>query len=106
VNDRSNGVAFAAGQDATAGGVEGGVVQTNGYDELIRYVGLPTVAGFTINPELQNTLLDVSADQFAVATIRIEQVAPVPLPAGGMLLISAMGLAGFVARRRVRGAQA
>ena len=106
VNDRTNGVAFAAGQDATAGGVEGGVVQTNAYDELIRYVGLPTVAGFTINPELQNTLLDTPADQFAIATISIEQVAPVPLPAGGMLLISAMGLAGLVARRRSRLTQA
>lgn len=104
VNDRNTGVAFADGQNGAAGADEGGVV-TAGYEELIRYVGLPTAGGFTINSDLKNTLIDTPADQFAVATITIEQIAPVPLPAGGALMLSALGIAGFVARRRVRGAR-
>ncbi|MEM6309921.1 MAG: spondin domain-containing protein [Pseudomonadota bacterium] len=100
VNDRTFGVAFAAGQNGGEGAVENGVVTTNGYDELIRYVGLDTAGGFTIDPALKNTLLDFSADEFAVATIRIESVAPVPLPASSLMLLSAVGFAGFVARRK------
>lgn len=106
VNDRNTGVAFAAGQDGAAGADENGVVQVDGYSALIRYVGLPTAAGFAIDTDLQNTLLDTPADQFAVATITIEQVAAVPLPAGGVLMLSVLGAAGLVARRRARGAQA
>lgn len=106
VNDRNTGVAFAAGQDGAAGADENGVVQVDGYSALIRYVGLPTAAGFAIDTDLQNTLLDTPADQFAIATITIEQVAAVPLPAGGVLMLSVLGAAGLVARRRARGAQA
>jgi hypothetical protein len=102
VNDRANGVAFAAGQNGAAGADENGVVQTDGYSELIRYVGLDTAAGFTINGDLKNTLLDTPADQFAIATITIERIAPVPLPAGGLLMLSALGLGHVIARRKTR----
>ena len=105
VNDRTTGVAFAAGQDGAAGATEGGVVIENGYAELIRYVGLDTVAGFTIDPNLKNTLLDTPANEFAVATITISEVAAIPLPAGGFLLLSALGIGGLLARRKKAGAR-
>lgn len=100
VNDRTFGVAFAAGQNGGEGTLESGVVTTDGYGELIRYVGLDTAGGFTIDTDLKNTLLDFSANEFAVATIRIEAIAPVPLPASSFMLLSAVGAAGLVARRR------
>lgn len=102
VNDRNNGVAFAAGQNGGAGATEGGVVTTDGYSELVRYVGLDTAGGFTINTDLKNTLLDTPASDFAIATITIEQIAPVPLPAGAVLLMSGLGMGAVVARRKKR----
>ncbi len=100
VNDPTTGVAFAAGQNGGAGTDEGGVI-TAGFDQLAQFIGLGTAAGFTI-ADTQGLLGGTSASAFSVATISFEvvQPAPIPLPAGGLLMLSALGLGGVAARRR------
>ena len=102
VNDPAVGPAFVAGIDATLGGEEGGVVQA-GFGELAQYAGLETVAGFTVDPNLAGILGDISdPSDFALATITISEVAPIPLPANAWLLISALGLGVAGSRWRKR----
>ncbi len=103
-NDASitGGAAFVAGSDATAGVVTDGVA-TSGFSELATYLGASTVPGFSIDESLgfDGFFSDFSnAYTFNLATITIEEVAPVPLPAGGLLLLSGLGLGGIVARRK------
>lgn len=97
VNDPADGPAFAAGIDATAGTVEGGTVQP-GFADLALFEGLETAGGFTIGTDLFGD--GATASDFTIATITISEVAPVPLPAGGVLLLSALGLGVAVRRKR------
>lgn len=104
VNNAGVGVAFAAGQDATAGDAENGVV-TDGFDQLAQFLGLETVGGFTVDDDGAFGF----ASDFALATITIEavaDVAPIPLPAGAVLMLTAMGAFGISARRRTKKAAA
>ena len=81
----------------------GGV--TDGFAGLAEFLGTPTVPGFTIDPALGGGGFFSNADNaglFNIATITIEEVAPVPLPASGLLLLSAFGVAGAVARRKAK----
>ena len=96
-----SGIAFAAGQSGNLGEEEtgAGVIAQDGFAELAQFLGLSTVAGFDI-ADTQGLLGGISAADFSVASISFEVVAPVPLPAGGLMLLSAMGLGGFAARRR------
>lgn len=98
----TGGGAFVAGSDATAGVVTDGVA-TAGFSDLATYLGVTTVPGFLIDEGIgiDGFFGDFSnASIFSLATITIEQVAPVPLPAGGLLLLSGLGFGGFVARRK------
>ncbi len=100
VNDPLGGPAFVATQDATQGVEEGGVV-TRGLFGLGSFAGVETAAGFTLDGALIDFLSDPAA--FSVARIQIDlvgDVAPIPLPASALLMLSALGLGGFVARRR------
>ena len=96
-----SGIAFAAGQNGGLGTEENGVIAQDGFGELAQFLGLETGPGFNI-ADTQGILNNISASNFNVASISFEVVAPapVPLPAGGLMLLSAMGLGGFVARRR------
>ena len=109
VNDPLGNPAFVAGQDATgpfdangdpiAGGAaaEGGVI-SQGMFGLADFAGVTTAPGFVLGDAAQLDFL-TDPDAFAVATITIEEVAPIPLPAAGWMLLAGMGaLAGL--RRR------
>jgi hypothetical protein len=105
VNDRDFGVAFAAGQNGAAGPTENGVVTTDGFSQLGRYVGLNTAGGFEINQGLKDVLIDFAntPELFSVANISIDLApTPVPLPATGLMLLSAIGAGGFVTRRKAK----
>lgn len=102
VNDPNANPAFVqgvAGINASSAADENGVVQADGFSALAQYVGLTTVPGFVTNP--QQDVFGLASD-FNVATISIQQVAPVPLPAGGVLLLSALGAGGLMARRKAK----
>ena len=108
-NDASatGGAAFssiAVGTEGVDTRSSGGV--TEGFSGLADFLGTPTVPGFTIDPSLGGAGFFANADnaaRFSIATITIEEVvAPVPLPAGGLMLMSALGLAGFGARRKAK----
>lgn len=77
---------------------------TAGFSGLGEFLGTPTVPGFSIDPALGDGGFFANLNNaalFSVATITIEEVvAPVPLPAGGILLLSALGFAGFASRRK------
>ncbi|MEP1539378.1 MAG: spondin domain-containing protein [Paracoccaceae bacterium] len=110
-NDASASGGAAFGANSVGGeGVDtrgsGGV--TEGFTGLSTFLGTDTVPGFQIDPALGGSGFfdDINnAALFNVATITIE-ISPVPLPAGGVLLLSAMGFAGFVSRRKARAAKA
>lgn len=93
-----SGIAFAAGQNGGLGEGEAERISA-GFDQLGQFVGLETVPGFTI-ADTQGLFSGISAADFSVATISFEVVAPVPLPAGGLMLLSALGAGGIFARRR------
>ena len=100
VNDPLDGPAFVAGVDATLGTVENGVV-TQGLLSLAAFAGVQTAPGFALDGDLIDFITDPAV--FSVARIEIEvvpDVAPIPLPAGAWMLLSALGLGGLVARRR------
>ncbi len=103
--DVSGGAAFIAGSNAP-GGVDTDGVASAGFAALEEFLGTTTVAGFNIDPELAppSFFADASnAGLFNIATITIEEVvAPVPLPAGGALLLSGLAFGGFAARRKAR----
>ena len=112
VNDSSatGGAAFSAiangGEGVNERATSGGV--SEGFTGLSEFLGTNTVPGFQIDPALGGSgFFDDfnNAALFNVATITIE-ISPVPLPAGGVLLLSAMGFAGFVSRRKSRAAKA
>jgi hypothetical protein len=109
VNDRDVGVAFAAGQNGAFSVSENGVVTTDGFSQLGRYVGLDTAGGFTINNDLKDILIDFSStpERVNVASISLALApSPVPLPASGVLLMAALGVGGFASRRKAKKAQA
>jgi hypothetical protein len=100
VNDPADGPAFVAGVDATLGTVENGVV-TQGLFGLAAFAGVLTAPGFALDGDLIDFITDPAA--FSVARIEIDlapDVAPIPLPAGAWMLLSALGLGGLVARHR------
>lgn len=98
-NDPANGPAFVAGQDITAGADEGGVV-TRG-QSLAAFAGLELVTGDFVGDAAQiDFITDPAA--FSLLTISIEKVAPVPLPASAPLLLGALGLMGWRARRAAK----
>ncbi len=100
VNDPLGGPAFVQGQDEFAGLAENGVV-TRGVFGLADFAGVLTAAGFALDGGALDFLTDPAA--FSVARIEITQVdavAPIPLPAGAWMLLSAIGIGGFVARRK------
>lgn len=100
--DVTGGAAFIAGSSAPAG-VDTDGVASAGFSALEEFLGVDTVAGFNINSELAPSSFFADANNasfFNVATITIEQVAPVPLPAGGALLLSGLAFGGFAARRK------
>ena len=107
LNDASldGGAAFVAGSTATAG-FETDDAITAGFSALEEFLGVTTGPGFVIDSDLGSNgfFADASnAALFNIATITIEEVvAPVPLPAGGMLLLSGLGFAGFAARRKAK----
>ena len=101
VNDPEDGAAFVADVDATLGMEENGVV-TQGLFGLDNFAGVLTAAGFALDGDLIDFLSNPAA--FSVARIEIgfvPDVAPVPLPTGAWLMLSALGLGGLVARRRL-----
>lgn len=101
--DVSGGAAFVAGA-AAPDGVDTDDVATAGFSALEAFLGAETPAGFSISPDLvpAGFFADASnAGLFSIASITIEEVvAPVPLPAGGVLLLSALGVAGVSSARR------
>ncbi len=110
INDPMANPAFVAGvpgvnplldpNDPSLGSLadENGEIRDEQFAQLRLYAGLETAAGFTTAPS-QNLFGDASS--FNIARITIEQIAaPVPLPAGGALLVSGLVAAGAVARRK------
>lgn len=102
----SGGAAFSSIAVGTEGAnTRGTTGVTDGFAGLSTFLGTPTIPGFTIDPDLGGPgFFDnpENAALFSIATITIEEVSAVPLPAGGVLLLSALGMAGFAARRRAR----
>ncbi len=106
VNDASvtGGAAFVAGSAAPGGvNIESGSA-TAGFAALEDFLGVETAPGFVLASGTGTGFFsDISnASQFSLATITIEEVAPVPLPAGGMLLLSGLAFGGFAARRKAK----
>ncbi|SMX46159.1 spondin domain-containing protein [Actibacterium lipolyticum] len=99
VNDPLRGPAFVIGQEATAGAAENGTVQRA--SSLLDFAGVQTPLG-----PLDGGLIDFTANPgaFSIATITISQVAPVPLPATGLLLLGGFAVLGAsrMKRRKAR----
>ena len=95
VNDPTAGPAFVVGQDGTAGIAENGVIHKA--DPLDSFAGVATPLG-----TLDGGLIDFASDPaaFSVARIDVRAVAPVPLPAAGLLMLGALGAVGAVRQRR------
>lgn len=95
INDPTNGAAFLVGQTATDGADENGLIHAvESFDD---FAGLATPLG-----PLAAVLPDLVSDPGAVpiATITISEVAPVPLPAGGVLALSGLAALGMARMRR------
>ena len=78
----------------------GGV--TDGFADLATFLGTPTIPGFTIDPSLGDNgffASSANAASFSLATITIEEVAPIPLPAGLPLMLAGLGAFGLIRRR-------
>ncbi|MEM9795599.1 MAG: spondin domain-containing protein [Pseudomonadota bacterium] len=86
VND-GEGAAFSNGRPSTD---ENGVITLQASLDFL--LGLDRASGGLVG--------DVGGSNGVLATITVSEVAPIPLPAGGLLLLSALGLAGAVRRRR------
>lgn len=96
VNEPADGAAFVAGVDATQGTVEGGLVQKA--TTLAAFAGVATPLG-----PLDGSQIDFlsSPDTFSIARITIRDVtAPVPLPAGAVMLIGGLAALGGLGLRR------
>ncbi|GFE66295.1 spondin domain-containing protein [Litoreibacter roseus] len=89
------GAAFVQGQDIALGEDEGGVVTAGG--DLSVFAGQTLATGDILGDAAQ---IDFFSDpaSFSLATITISEVAPIPLPASGLLLLAGMG--GIAALRR------
>ncbi|MCA8884199.1 MAG: spondin domain-containing protein [Rhodobacteraceae bacterium] len=96
VNDPADGAAFVAGVDATQGTVEGGLVRKA--TSLAAFAGAVTPLG-----PLDGSQIDFlsSPDAFSIARITIREVtAPVPLPAGAVMLMGGLAALGGLGLRR------
>ncbi|MFK7752181.1 MAG: spondin domain-containing protein [Sedimentitalea sp.] len=99
VNDPNGGPAFVAGQAATDGVDENGVVTLA--TDLIGFDGLTLATGDVLG-SASLLSFENDRDNFSLITISVERVAPIPLPASAPLLLGAFGLLGWGARRRQR----
>jgi hypothetical protein len=90
------GSAFVAGQDIALGADENGVITAG--QSLADFAGQTLATGAVLGDAAQ---LDFFTDprNFSLLTIEISRVAPVPLPASGMLLLGALGLMRLRARK-------
>jgi len=91
------GSAFVAGEDITLGGEEGGVISAA--TSLSVFAGAELVTGDVLGSAEQIDFLS-NPGAFSLATITISEVAPIPLPASALLLLS--GLGGIAVSRRRR----
>lgn len=92
-NDFANGPAFVVGADATAGTV------TNDPIALAADPGFGSIVGTLTTPA---GLFDPSLASLdgVIASITIEQIAPVPLPASAFMLLAGLGGLAFAGSRR------
>ncbi|MEO0363513.1 MAG: spondin domain-containing protein [Pseudomonadota bacterium] len=92
-NDFTNGPAFVVGADATAGAVTSDPIAP------ATDIGLSTIAGTLETPA---GLFDpaFASIEGVVASITVEQVAPVPLPATAWMLLAGVGGLAVAGRRR------
>lgn len=96
INELLGGPAFVVGQDANAGAEENGVVHAA--ESFAGFAGAQTPLG-----TLDGTLIDFTGDRsaFSVATITIRELpAAVPLPAAGLMSLTALIGLGATRRRR------
>lgn len=111
VNDATTtgGAAFVQGADIAAGAAEGGVVTQSDDNTLAAFanVGLappPTPGNLIGTLGAVPDAIDFFSDRanFNLVTITIEDISEVPLPAGNLLLLSALGMGGIAARRKAK----
>ncbi|NNF25143.1 MAG: PEP-CTERM sorting domain-containing protein [Rhodobacteraceae bacterium] len=93
------GSAFVAGQDISLGDPEGGVVGPG--QSLAAFAGATLATGDILGDA---DLIDFTSrpSAFSYLTISVTEIAPVPLPATALLMLSGLGLAGFGLRRTRR----
>lgn len=111
VNDATatGGGAFVLGADIAGGADENGVVTQADDNTLAAFanVGLappPAPLSFIGTLGGDPAAIDFFSDRssFNVVTITIEDISQVPVPAGGALLLTALGLGGWAARQKKR----
>lgn len=91
------GAAFVAGEDISLGDEEGGVITAA--TSLSVFAGAQLATGDILGSEDQINFL-ANPGAFSLATITISEIAPIPLPASALLLLT--GIGGIAVSRRRR----